>query len=72
MGARKSDEEYSAEEAARRRDEALRRALNTPPQPRKARASPVSGEMTATTRALLPCLLRRFSLLALERRDVSP
>jgi hypothetical protein len=28
------DEEYSDEEAERRMNEALRRALNTPPQPR--------------------------------------
>lgn len=35
MGARERDETYSDEEAARRRDEALRRALNTPPKPRK-------------------------------------
>jgi len=29
----KSDEQYSEEETARRRDEAIRRALNTPPKP---------------------------------------
>jgi len=34
----KADEPYSEEEAARRRDEALKRALNTPPKPRKASA----------------------------------
>jgi hypothetical protein len=28
-------DEYSPEEAARRRDEAIRRALNTPPTPQK-------------------------------------
>jgi hypothetical protein len=31
----KPREEYSAEETARRRDEAIRRALNTPPKPQK-------------------------------------
>jgi hypothetical protein len=31
--ARKQDDEYSPEETARRRDEAIRRALNTPPKP---------------------------------------
>jgi len=29
------DDEYSPEETARRRDEAIRRALNTPPKPQK-------------------------------------
>jgi hypothetical protein len=29
----KDDEQYSPEETARRRDEAIRRALNTPPKP---------------------------------------
>ncbi len=31
------DVSYSAEESARRRDEALRRALNTPPKPHKGK-----------------------------------
>jgi hypothetical protein len=31
----RSDEEYSPEETVRRRDEAIRRALNTPPKPQK-------------------------------------
>jgi hypothetical protein len=30
---RREDEQYSPEETARRRDEAIRRALNTPPKP---------------------------------------
>jgi hypothetical protein len=34
----KSDETYSEEETARRREEVVRRMLNTPPQPRKAKA----------------------------------
>jgi hypothetical protein len=29
------DDQYSPEETARRRDEAIRRALNTPPKPQK-------------------------------------
>ena len=35
MSDKKADEQYTSEETARRRDEALRRALNTPPKPRK-------------------------------------
>ena len=31
----KNDEQYSPEETARRRDDAIRRALNTPPIPQK-------------------------------------
>jgi hypothetical protein len=31
----KSDEQYSPAETALRRDEAIRRALNTPPKPQK-------------------------------------
>jgi hypothetical protein len=34
MGVKRSDE-YSPEETARRRDDAIRRALNTPPTPHK-------------------------------------
>jgi hypothetical protein len=30
-----ADEQYTSEETARRRDEAIRRALNTPPKPQK-------------------------------------
>lgn len=33
------DGEYSEEEAARRRDEVIRRMANTPPQPRVSRPS---------------------------------
>jgi hypothetical protein len=32
---RKKDDQYSPEETARRRDEAIRRALNMPPKPQK-------------------------------------
>ncbi len=31
----KSDDQYTEEETARRRDDAIRRALNTPPRPLK-------------------------------------
>jgi hypothetical protein len=31
----KSDDQYTEEETARRRDDAIRRALNTPPKPLK-------------------------------------
>jgi hypothetical protein len=37
--AKQDDENYSAEEAARRRDEVIRRMANTPPQPRVMRPS---------------------------------
>jgi hypothetical protein len=33
MSRKQDDERYSPEETARRRDEAIRRALNTPPKP---------------------------------------
>jgi hypothetical protein len=36
---RKPDENYSEEEAAKRRDDALRRALNTPPKPHAGKPS---------------------------------
>jgi hypothetical protein len=43
-----ADDQYSPEETARRRDEAIRRALNTPPKPHKeiagkSRRSPRKG-----------------------------
>jgi hypothetical protein len=34
-GREKADDQYTPEETARRRDEAIRRALNTPPKPQK-------------------------------------
>jgi len=37
------DEQYSPEETARRRDEAIRRALNTPPKPQKEIAGKSGG-----------------------------
>ena len=48
-----SDEEYSAEEAARRRDEVIRRMANTPPQPRVTRQSDRSQSQKPTGRAPL-------------------
>jgi hypothetical protein len=35
MDNKESADQYSEEETARRRDEAIRRALNTPPKPQK-------------------------------------
>jgi hypothetical protein len=35
MSAKQSDEKYSEQEAAKRRDETLRRMINTPPTPHK-------------------------------------
>jgi hypothetical protein len=35
MSETRDDDHYSPEETARRRDEAIRRALNTPPTPQK-------------------------------------
>jgi hypothetical protein len=35
MTEKNADEQYTPEETARRRDEAIRRALNTPPKPQK-------------------------------------
>jgi hypothetical protein len=40
----KLGESYSEEEAARRRDEVVKRMLATPPQPRKAKAKQDSGK----------------------------
>jgi hypothetical protein len=44
MTEEKRDETYSAEETARRRDEALKRALNTPPKPHKPKPSTKEGK----------------------------
>lgn len=38
MSKQASNDDYSDEEAARRRDEVIKRMLNTPPQPRRAGA----------------------------------
>jgi hypothetical protein len=38
MTKQSSDDSYSDVEAARRRDEVIKRMLNTPPQPRQTRA----------------------------------
>jgi hypothetical protein len=40
----RNDELYSDEEAARRRDEALKRALNTPPKPHKPKAEKTAAK----------------------------
>jgi hypothetical protein len=48
MGNQKRDEIYSEEETARRRDEALRKALSTPPTPHKTATSPKRKEHPAS------------------------
>jgi hypothetical protein len=40
----KPDEQYSPEETARRRDDAIRRALNTPPTPHKEMVSKTAAK----------------------------
>ena len=50
---RNSGDEFSPEEAARRRDEVVRKMANTPPQPRKSPSRPHrgSGKSAAEGRA---------------------
>jgi hypothetical protein len=48
------DDQYSPEETARRRDEAIRRALNIPPKPQK--------EMLGKSRRTVPKLPSRLRL----------
>jgi len=45
-----SDDTYSAEETARRADAALRRALNTPPQPKHGKGKESKGAAPATAK----------------------
>jgi hypothetical protein len=40
MKASDQDEQFSREETSRRRDEVIKRMLNTPPQPRRATREP--------------------------------
>jgi hypothetical protein len=42
------DDRYSAEETARRADEVIKRMLNTPPKPRKAKPTPKAKERPAS------------------------
>jgi hypothetical protein len=44
MSQRQTDDQYSDEEAARRRDEVVKRMLNTPPQPRPMKPKDEKGE----------------------------
>jgi len=44
---KRANEEYSDEEAARRRDEVVRRMANTPPQPRPSVLRPPEKGMKA-------------------------
>jgi hypothetical protein len=49
MAAKSNDDEfYSEEETARRADEVIKRMLNTPPQPRKAKPIPEAKERAAS------------------------
>jgi hypothetical protein len=52
----RDDDQYSDEETARRRDEAIRRALNTPPKPQKEIAGksgrPPRKRSTSRSRAI--------------------
>jgi len=42
MGTTKADDQFSAEEIARSRDEVIRRMANTPPQPKSKKADGAS------------------------------
>jgi hypothetical protein len=42
-----ADEDYTPEEIARRRDDAIRRALNTPPKPNSAYVGEGKGDKVA-------------------------
>jgi hypothetical protein len=46
------DDQYSPEETARRRDEAIRRALNTPPTPHKEMVGKVGRAARQRSRPL--------------------
>jgi hypothetical protein len=43
------DDRYSEEETARRRDEVIRRMINTPPQPRRSPTAPKPKERPMLT-----------------------
>jgi hypothetical protein len=54
MEQKKSADEYSEAEAARRRDDAIRRALNTPPKPHKEMVGdgkPISKRKTGVVKS---------------------
>ena len=44
MGMKPTDDQFSPEEAARRRDKVIRRMANTPPQPRSKSPSRRTGK----------------------------
>ncbi len=48
----KNDEECQADEIARRRDDAIRRALNTPPTPLKNRPKKARGTKSPTSESV--------------------
>lgn len=59
MGAHEADDQYSDEEANRRMNDALRRALNTPPKPqatvrhpRQKKAKPTGANRPVRKRAV--------------------
>jgi hypothetical protein len=54
MQARDDDDQYSLEETARRRDEAIRRALNTPPTPQKEMIGKVGAQNRGRRRGSRP------------------
>jgi hypothetical protein len=51
----RKDEQYTPEETARRRDEAIRRALNTPPKPQ----SEIAGKSGQKRRTLVESRLAK-------------
>ena len=52
MADHKFDEgRFGTEETARRRDEVIKRMLNTPPQPRRAKREPKDAKPNATPKA---------------------
>jgi hypothetical protein len=56
MGMKKTDDQFSDQETARRRDEVIRRMANTPPQPKipsrqKKRKKAVAGPAARKVRA---------------------
>ena len=53
MNTSSSEDRYSDDEAARRRDEVIKRMLNTPPQPHSRQAA-VHVRLTADASGLLP------------------
>ena len=80
MGKKKSDDQYSDEEATRRANEALRRALTSPPKPhsemkigkRNAKAShaPKAGNCLRTLDPLAVAAIRLLILTGARLREI--